>query len=194
MNGDPVVVRVYRSALHLYPRMFRDEYGADMIQLLRDQCTDDSAWPVAVRSAVDLAITIPTQHVEAHMNRPSTHLVPLLYTALAAGALLFAILGGTNITIVVIGLCIAVIAGTLAAVTWKRSGPIGARISTDAWWKLVLVGPCIVMTILVAAGFGVEAWEVMMLALLVAFVTTGTGVLLGVTRVARRHARTPALK
>jgi hypothetical protein len=190
VNGDPVMVRIYRSALHLYPRTFRDAYGADMVRLVRDQCTDDSAWAVALRLVVDLAITIPTQHVEAHMNRPSTHLVPLLYTALAAGGLLFAILGGTDTTIVVIGLCIAVIAGTLAVITWRRSGPIGARISTDAWWKLVLVGPCIVMALLVGARFGVEAWEVMMFALLVAFVTTGTGVLLGVARVAQRHART----
>lgn len=190
MNADPLLLRVYRAALHLYPREFRDEYSADMVQLVRDQCADDSPWQVGARSALDLAITVPTQHLETHMNRPSSHIVPLLYTALAAGGLLFAILGGTNTTIVLIGLCIAVVAGAIAAVTWRRSGPIGARISTDAWWKLVLVGPCIVMVILAAARFGVEAWEVMMFFLLVAFVSTGMGVLLGVTRLAQRHART----
>lgn len=189
MNADRATVRVYRSLLRLYPREFRDEYGADMVQLLRHQCTDEPAWLVGARCALDLAITIPTQHMEAHMNRPSTHLVALLYTALAAGGLLFAILAGTNITIVIIGLCIAVAAGTMAAVTWKRSGPIGARISTDGWWKLVLAGPCIIVAVIVAAGFGVEAWEVMMLALLVAFVATGTGVLLGIARLAQRHSR-----
>ena len=64
------------------------------------------------------------------MSRPSTHLITLLYTALAAGAVLFAILGGINTTIIVIGVCIGVIAGTLSVITWKRSGPIGAPPST----------------------------------------------------------------
>ena len=190
MNRDAATVRVYRSLLRLYPREFRDEYGADMVQLLRDQCSDEPSWQVGARCALDLAITVPTQHMEAHMNRPSTHLVPLLYTAVAAAGLLFAILGGSNIRMVVIGLCIAVAAGTVGAVTWKRSGPIGAKLSTDGWWKLVLAGPCIILVLIVAAGFGVEAWELMMLGILVAFVATATGVLLGVARLAQRHSRT----
>lgn len=190
MNGDRATVRVYRSLLCLYPREFRDEYGADMVQLIRDQCGDEPSWQVGARCALDLAVAIPTQHMEAHMNRPSTHLVPLLYAAVAAAGLLFAIVGGSNITISVIGLCIAVAAGTIAAVSWKRSGPVGARLSTDGWWKLVLAGPCIILVLIVAAGFGVEAWEVMMLSLLVAFVATATGVLLGVARLAQRRSRT----
>ena len=189
MNGDRATVLVYRSLLRLYPREFRDEYGADMVQLLRDQCSDEPALLVGARCALDLAITIPTQHLEAHMNRPSTHLIPLLFTALAAGGLLFAVLGGSNIAFLVIGLCIAVVAGTIAAVAWRRSGPIGAKLSTDGWWKLVLAGPCIIVAVIVVADFGVEAWEVMMLALLVAFVTTGSGVLLGIARLAQRHSR-----
>lgn len=123
------------------------------------------------------------------MNRPSTHFMPLVYAALAAGGLMFAILGGSNIAIVVIGLCIAVVAGTIATVTWRRSAPISDRISTDGWWKFVLAGPCIIGVVIVGAGFGVEAWEIMMLALLAAFVATATGVLLGIARLAQRHSR-----
>ncbi len=190
MNGDRATVRVYRSLLCLYPREFRDEYGADMVQLVRDQCGDEPSWQVGARCVLDLAVAMPTQHMEAHMNRPSTHLVPLLYAAVAAAGLLFAIVGGSNITIFVIGLCIAVAAGTIAAVSWKRSGPVGAKLSTDGWWKLVLAGPCIILVLIVAAGFGVEAWEVMMLSLLVAFVATATGVMLGVARLAHRRSRT----
>ena len=44
MNGDRATVRVYRSLLRLYPREFRDEYGTDMVQLLREQCSDEPAW------------------------------------------------------------------------------------------------------------------------------------------------------
>ena len=189
MNGDRATVRVYRSLLCLYPREFRDEYGADMVQLIRDQCGDEPSWQVGARCALDLAVAIPTQHMEAHMNRPSTHLVPLLYATVAAAGLLFAIVGGSNITISVIGLCIAVAAGTIAAVSWKRSGPVGAKLSTDGWWKLVLAGPCIIVAVIIGAGLGVDAWEVMVFLGLVAFVVTGTGVLLGIARLAKRHSR-----
>lgn len=189
MNDDRPVVRVYRALLCLYPREFRDEYGADMVQLLRDQCVDEAAWQVCARATLDLAITIPTQHLEARMNRPSTHLVPLLYTALAAGGLLCAIIGGSNTAIVAIGLCIAVVAATTAAISWRRSGPLAGRISTDGWWKLVLAGPCIIGAVIIASGFGVDAWMVGMFAVLVAFVLTGTGVLLGIARLTKRHSR-----
>ena len=123
------------------------------------------------------------------MNRPSTHLVPLLYTALASGGVLGAILGGSNAAIVVIGLCIAVVAGAAATIAWRRSGPIGGRISTDGWWKLMLAGPCILVAVLVGAGLGVDAWMVGMFAVLIAFVVTGTGVVLGIARLAKRHSQ-----
>ncbi len=189
MNDDRPAVRVYRMLLRLYPGEFRDDYGADMVQLLRDQYVDEPAWQVCARAALDLAITIPTQQLETHMNRPSTHLLPLLYTALAAGGLLFAIIGGTNTAIVVIGLLIAVAAGTTAFIAWRRAGPIGGRISTEGWWKLVLAGPCIIVAVIIGAGLGVDAWEVMVFLGLVAFVVTGTGVLLGIARLAKRHSR-----
>ena len=37
VNGDRPALRLYRVLLRLYPREFRDEYGADMVRLLRDQ-------------------------------------------------------------------------------------------------------------------------------------------------------------
>ena len=189
MNDDRPAVRVYRMLLRLYPGEFRDEYGADMVQLLRDQYVDEPAWQVCARAALDLAITIPTQQLETHMNRPSTHLVPLLYTALASGGVLGAIIAGSNAAIVAIGLCITVIAGAAAAIAWRRAGSIGGRLSTDGWWKLVLAGPCVIVTVNVASGLGVDAWMVGMFAVLVALVVTGTGVLLGIARLAKRHSQ-----
>lgn len=61
--------------------------------------------------------------------------------------------------------------------------------STDNWWKLLLSGLCIIAGILVAARLEVDAWELMMVSLLVAFVTTATGMLLGVARLAQRHSK-----
>lgn len=193
MIRDRWPVRVYRALIALYPRRFRDEYGADMVQMLRDQCSDEPAWQACARAAVDLVISIPTQHLEAHVDRPSTHLVPLLYTALAAGGLLCALVGGSNAVILVIGVAVALVAGTAAAVAWRRSGPIGPRFSTDGWWKLVLAGPCIIGAVIIAASLGVNAWMFGMFAVLVALVFTGIGVLLGIARLARRQSRaTPA--
>jgi hypothetical protein len=189
VNGDRPTLRIYRALLGLYPREFRDEYGADMVQLLRDQYDDEPAWRVVARAATDLAITIPTYHMEAHMHRNSTHLIPLLYTAVACGGLLFATIGGSNAALLAIGLSIAVVAGTTAGIAWRRSGPVGGRISTNGWWKLVVAGPCIIAAVIVAAGVGVDAWIVGMFAVLVAFVVTGTGVLLGIAHLVKRQSR-----
>ncbi len=101
---------------------------------LHEQCVDEGSWQVGARAALDLAITISSQHLEAHMNRQSTHLVRLLYTAPAAGGLLCAVVGRSNIAIV-------------------------------------------------------ASWMLGMLAVLVAFVLTGTGVLLGVAHLAKRPSR-----
>ena len=126
------------------------------------------------------------------MNRTSKHLVSLLYTALAAAVVLLAITGGGGLrshprsgakwTMLIAGLCIAVAAAAMAAVAWRRFGPIGAGIATAGWWKFIAAGPCIIVAVIVAAGLGVEAWFVGVLAVLVAFVLTGTGLLLGLMR------------
>lgn len=191
MSGDSRAVHVYSMLIGLYPRRFRDEYGADMVQLLREQYAAEPAWRVWGRAAADLALTIPTQQLEAHMNRVPNHLVPLLNTALAAAGVLLAILGGTNLTMLIVGLCIAVAAGAMAVIGWRRAAPIGANIATVGWWKLVVAGPCIVIAVIVAAGIGVEAWYLGILLVLFACVLTGTGLLLGVLRLTNR--RTPNL-
>lgn len=187
MTDDQRAVRLYRLLLGLYPRWFRDEYGADMVQLVRDQCADEPAWRVYSRVVVDLALTIPTQQMEARMNRSSTHVVPLIYTAVAVAGLLLAIGGGTNPTMLVGGVALAVITGAAAFVAWGRAAPIGPRMSTDGWWKLVALGPCIVAVVIVAAGLGVEAWFVGIFAVLVAFAVTIVGVLLGLLRLTDRN-------
>lgn len=53
----------------------------------------------------------------------------------------------------------------------------------------MLASPCIIVAFIVASGLGVDAWLVGMFAVLVALVVTGTGVLLGIARLAKRHSR-----
>ena len=59
-----------------------------MVQLVRDQFADEPTWRVGGRSVIDLALTVPTQQVEAHVRRTPNHLVPVLYTAIAAAGTL----------------------------------------------------------------------------------------------------------
>jgi hypothetical protein len=190
MSREPVAVRVYGTLVGLYPRDFRDDYGTDMVQLVRDQCADEPAWRVFGRAAIDLAITIPTQQLEARMNRTPNHSVPLLYTAVATAGALLAIVGGTNVAMLIVGGCIAVVSGTMAAIAWRRSGPLHGTSTNSGWWKFVIAGPCIVAVVIIAAGLGVDAWFVGVVAVFFAFVLTGVGLLLGIARLASRRSPT----
>jgi hypothetical protein len=181
MTRDRVSVRAYRALTRLYPRRFRDEYGTDMVVLVRDQCRDEAAWRVFPRLLVDLAITIPTQHLEARMRRAPSPLVPLIYLAVAAAGLLAAIAGGTNVTALVIGLGIALIAGTIGVTAWRRAAPVRETTLTANWWKFLTAGPCLIATVIVAAGLGVEAWYLGLATVLIAFVSIAIGLVLGVS-------------
>ena len=152
MSGGHGPMRVYSVLIGLYPRRFRDEYGADLVQLMRDQCADEPRWRVYSRAALDLAITIPAQQLETRMTRNPNHLVPLLYTALAVGGALFAMVGGTNATMLVVGLCMAVAAGAMAIVSWRRAAPISAAVTTSGWWKLVVAGPCLIAAVIIGGA------------------------------------------
>jgi len=183
-------VALYRRLTALYPQSFREEYRDDLTTTFALQLADDGALRCWLRTVLDLILTVPTQRMESQMKRTSSHLIPLVYTAIAAGGALLAIVGGTNRASFIIGACIAVAAGAAAAVAWRRSQPIVGTIGTDGWWKLVVAGPVIVASVIVAAGLGVEAWFVGMLAVFVAFVLTLTGVVLGIARWTTRSTRT----
>ncbi|MBK5288421.1 MAG: hypothetical protein JJE46_08135 [Acidimicrobiia bacterium] len=181
MNHDGVAVRVYGVATRLYPRRFRDDYGDDMVSLFRDQCEDEATWRVLSRAAVDLAITIPTQHLEATMHRNPNPLVPLIYLTVAIAGLILAIVGGTNATIAIIGLVIALGAGTVGVIAWRRATPVREATVTGHWWKFLLVGPGLIGLVIVAAGQGVDAWELGVATVIAGFVSAAIGVVLGLS-------------
>lgn len=185
-------VALYRHLTALYPRSFRDEYRDDLTTTFALQLADDGAPRCWLRTALDLIVTVPTQRMESHMNKSSNHLVPLLYTAVAVGAVLVAIVGGTNRESLIIGACVAVAAGAAAVAAWRRSQPIVGTIGSNGWWKFIVAGASIVASVIVAAGLGVEDWFVGMLAIFVAFVLTLTGLVLGVLHLSSRKTRSAA--
>ena len=186
MNADRGVVRAYGSLVALYPRSFRDEYGEDMVQLVRDTCDDEPTWRVASRVVVDLALSIPTQHLEIHMKRNPSPLIPLIYTAVAGAGVILAVAGGTSVALLVVGLAVAVLATSMAVIAWRRAAPVGESIQTQHWWKLVLAGPVLVGGVIVAAEAGVEAWFAGLLTVFLGLILTGVGLLLGLMRLTTR--------
>jgi hypothetical protein len=189
MSGERVAVRAYRALTRLYPRRFRNEYGADMVSLFRDQWRDEPAWRLLPRSAVDLAITIPIQHLEARMHRDPSRLVPLTYLAVAAAGLLLVIVGGTRVVTAIIGLGIALVAGTVGAMAWRRTTPVHESTLTANWWKYLIAGPCLVALVIIAAGAGVDAWFLGMACVFTALVLTAIGLILGLSHLFHRHVR-----
>jgi hypothetical protein len=85
----------------------------------------------------------------------------------------------------VAGGVVAVVAGAAAVVAWRRVAPVGGvSVQTAYWWQLVLAGPVLIGAVVVAAGFGVEAWELGLLTVGIGIILTVTGLLLGFLRLA----------
>jgi hypothetical protein len=182
--------RAYAALVALYPRRFRDEYGADLVSLFRDQCHDEATSRVLGRAVVDLILTVPHQHLEARMHRNPTPALTIFYAAASVAGLGLAAVGGSAIGVVALGLAVAFAFGALAATTWRRAAPAMERTTTSGWWKFVLAGPALIAAVVVAGGLGVEAWEVGMVTAFLGIVLLAVGVVLGIVHAAGRGGRT----
>jgi hypothetical protein len=190
VNRDDLAIGVYRALIRLHPRRFRDEYGADMTQLMREQCHDESTGRVLTRAVIDAAISIPTQHMEARMRSGPNRLVPLVYITAAVAGLLVATLGGSEGATLALGLGLAVITGTIGVVSWRRSTPTrDTRPVTTSWWKFLVAGPCLVALVILAAGAGINAWYLGMVTILAAILSTTMGVILALAHLFGRRFR-----
>ena len=90
----------------------------------------------------------------------------------------------------VLGLGLAVVAGAVARQAWRRSRPVGnTRAVTASWWKFLVAGPCLVALVIVGSGVGVEAWYLGMVVVLAAFVSTATGLVLGLAHLFTHRLR-----
>ena len=186
---------IYRALLRCYPSWFRQEYGRDMELLFEDQLRNEAAARVWARALLDLALTIPTQHLEAHVNRPLSPAIPAVFAALGGVGVFVAAVTGARGGTAAIALAVAFGFGALGVVAWRRTRAItGARPASAHWWKLVAAGGGLFAATLVVAllvGEGPEAWWLpMMLSFLVGMTTLLTGVVLGVARLTSH--RSPA--
>lgn len=185
MTGTDSIVAVHRALQRLYPRRFRHDYGDDMASLLRDQLADEPAWRVCGGALVDLTVTIPVRHLEAHMPATRTPALVLVASFVAAFAV-FAYVEG------LLGLIVAALGAVLAILIWRRERPARPqRALAGRWWTL-LVGGAVLLAIVIGATTAMgelsePVWAIAVIALLVAVTLLGTGIVLGFVRLADRR-------
>jgi hypothetical protein len=196
MTTPPLAVRVYRMFVRLYPKRFREEYGTDLIALVTDQLRDEPAWRVLTRSAVDLALTLPARHLEAHMDRAPTPIIPFLFGALALSAV---IVGATIGHPIVVLACIAVgiAAGGLGLMAAHRARPLTQpRPAAAHWWKFLASGAGLLAALIAVTTATGElpdgGWLIAMVTGLTAIVLLGAGFVLGIAHLASRTQRRAA--
>ena len=143
---------VYRAALRLYPRPFREHYGEPMVQVFGDQLRDFGAraW---FRMIFDLVRNVPAQRVEAAMSStsPAARVVALAVIVLGAAVVSIG-LGGGFVPVV----ALAVVALLVTQQRFFASIPRGERAPlrhavVQAWWAPVagLLG-----LVMILAGIG----------------------------------------
>jgi hypothetical protein len=179
------IVAVYRALLRLYPGAFREEYGEDMVLLFCEQLCDEPNWRVCGRGLVDLAVTVPTRHVEVHMSRNRTPALVMLVSIAVASALFVLVEGA-------LGLAVAGLGAGLAMLIWRRERPaVAERAATAKWWKLLVIGALLLAGVIgttTATGeLSEPAWIVAAVALLVSVILLAAGGVLGLVRLADRH-------
>jgi hypothetical protein len=193
MSKSRVTVAMYRQAVRLYPREFREEYGDDLVDLLCEQLRDERSWRVTVRTAVDLAITIPTRHLEASMNRAMTAYVPVVFGALAVSSLIVGLVVG-HLTVLLVCVAVAALAGGLGLASYRRARPNPTPSAASAqWWKLLVSGGGLMAALIAVTTATGElpdhGWMAAMLTGLTAIVLMSMGVVLGLTHLATRSSR-----
>ena len=175
---------LYGGLLRLYPRDFRDEYGEDMVLLLQHQLRDERAARVWGRTFLDLAITVPSLRLEAHMSARTS--APIAYGAATVASLALAVIGGTAVGVSVIGVAGVLLFGSLAVVSWRRAQTLGgAGSSAASWWKFLVAGIVGLAAVVILANVNGELpsgwWAVFMGGLLTSIALMGTGLVLGIS-------------
>lgn len=185
----------YGVLLRLYPRAFREEYGEDMTQLLRDQLRDESATRVWARTVLDVALTCPTIRLEAHMSHALSARV--VYGSATVACLVVAAVVGSSAGVSIIGLAGVLIFGTLTFISWRRARTLGPSAHAVAhWWKYLAAGVTGLAGV-VGWGTSVEelpdgAWFAFMGCLVFSVVLIAVGLVLGITNLlSGRRAGTP---
>jgi len=187
--SDRVHIALYRRFAWCYPRTFRHEYGDDLASTFALQLAEHGAIRCWLRTGRDLMITIPTQHLELRMNRPSSSAITGTCLALAIGATLAALVTGTSFYGLILAL-LALVALSLA-VAFRRATKSALALETSGSWKKFLAtGSVLLLVIVILLNLPANqnqelsevAWTAMMVSLLFSLTLIGAGLVLGAGR------------
>jgi len=182
----------------LYPSAFRANYGADLLTLFAQQIEDEAPARVWARTFRDLLVSVPIQRLEAHMSRPSTHLLPILSGVVAGAAALLAVAVGTGPAMPVF-LVLALLGAAITVWSWQAYQPVRAdNAAGGSWWKVLLAGPALGALTFAAIAvpwpnaidLGENAYWLIVIAFMTSMTLAAAGLLLGIAAVVgRRRSR-----
>lgn len=198
MNGTRSVA-VYRRLSALYPKRFHAEYGADLVAAFSAQLADEGVARTWWSTARDLVVTIPSQHLETRMNRPTPHTVAVVATTVTVAAFAVAVVTGTGpavgvfLLIALVGLVVATLALHAARSVEQQSARVATR-----WRTLLIAGVALLAAVIVVINvppyndrelpdFG---WALMMLSLVTSIGLMTVGLTMGIARRVTRHTAT----
>ncbi|HEV2809821.1 MAG TPA: hypothetical protein VGV93_05410 [Acidimicrobiales bacterium] len=192
---------IYCALTGLYPRSFRDDYREDLAVLFSHQISDESPIGVWARTIRDLAVTVPTLHLEAAMHRPPTPVLVGICSVVAASALALALVLGTGGPAVsIVFLMVAVVSAAVGVSAWRAQRPIRELDSIDVvWWKFLVAGVSLVAATFAgmaipwpsAMDLGDNAYWLVVISMMTGFMLVGLGVLLGISALVRHHRHGP---
>lgn len=168
-----------------------------MVLLFAEQLRDEPAMRVWARCVIDLAITVPTRHLEARMTRLPKPAVPVLFASISVAGVLFGVIAGSNLGMLALGLSVAAVAGALAVLAWRHTRTItAARPATAHWWRFLTGGAGALGAVIIVTTATGEVddsmWWPMMITILAAVVTLGAGLVLGIARLTSKRPRNAA--
>jgi hypothetical protein len=192
-------ISVYRHLSALYPKTFLAEYGDDLVATFTDQLRDERATRVWLSTIRDLVVTVPSQHLEAKMNRPAPQTVAMIAAGVTVAALVLAVVAGTG-PVVGVFLLAAVVALVVATLAWKAARPAdqnGAGVGSR-WRTLLVVGVALLTAVILVINVPPyndrdlpgAGWALMMLSLVTSVALITFGLTMGIARRSARHTPT----
>lgn len=138
-------VALYRRLTSSYPKSFRNEYREDLVTLFGRQLNDEPALRVWLRTFKDLAVTVPTYHLEAKMHIPSNRILTAILSPVAVASTMGVLMMGTgNAAVTMALLIVALISSALALWIWRADQPLRDADSRNSWWKWIAAGAALV--------------------------------------------------
>jgi hypothetical protein len=181
-------IGLYRRLTALYPRRFRDEYGGDLVALFADQLRDDGPVRTWARTTRDLAVTVPTLHLEARMHRPSHTTVATVLGVVATVAALSGVVIGHPLALLG-GVALSAVAALVARWVWQADRPVREDGDGDGvarhWWRFLAAGTGVLvitfgsMATWPDADLAGQAYALAFLGIMSGLALAGLGVLLG---------------